>query len=927
MSFHRLYSASTFGGLFPLRLPRQWSLISPIACTAVVVSCAVLFAQTPTIPTLAMLYESTAAERYAEAQQQAQSIMQFGVPEVQLKASLVYGRLLLGSKQKEAARKYLSTMAKEQLRAEERSQMDVYSAWLAALNGKPDDAIKTLEAIVQKNPRAAVTADAADVLALLYLGRGEKEQAQRAVDRGLQVVKYLDLRTGYIESLLRQRMHRVDEPEKAYLAAEELRRQEKYVEAFQSFGDICRQSPLSEWSNPARFRAGQCLASLRRLPEAIELWKKFVGEKPAGPWRGQAYIALIDAGLQAKLNAAFTSEQVTAAVAVLNKPLLKESEPSWGQAAFEIYLRQGVLAFVDRKFAAAATATQKAKQSASAALLINTGQPPCSDTLSNALRHLAAPGEGRSGILPDDAMGGDVRIVIALALGHAYRLLGSDDTAQHFLDIALTGRGRSSFAPHRSFAALELARLATCLTPSPDSKDSRFDKSRQYYQLSLKEYARASWHDDTLRELAVLFEREAAENHPMRQGAPESAANGDSGGDGSPARQALSATERRRPSRLLAAARAKALPLWTDLAARYPKSRHMPEALYHAGVLLAEAHKADDAFKSFEDLIARFPRSHWTGDAQIWLIDVKLEQQFDLQGAAKLARAALTWHERPSKVHAVQADPAASDDGSSSLRSLQQVGYDIYVRAGLLEHLQGHRDQSLLFLEKAKPLEPRHAVVAVGGHVPTGVERLIRLAKSDESPTPDLVKQGDQKASLILMLADVYHEGQQYDKAVRLCTLVATQLAHTISPDQRSYAFFRRGRSYYLCPGGGFDCDAALADYTAAIMLAPNAPWADAALFFAGNIQWNHKHNPPAAVAAWERLLRDYPNSAEADRCSLYIGAVYYYSQRYSDAQRSLTRFLKTYPKSEFVESASAFLDDCRAKATRSTKRASDKEL
>ena len=92
-------------------------------------------------------------------------------------------------------------------------------------------------------------------------------------------------------------------------------------------------------------------------------------------------------------------------------------------------------------------------------------------------------------------------------------------------------------------------------------------------------------------------------------------------------------------------ARAVALPYWADLLSRFPASRHVPQALYHAGVLYVEANKPDEALAAFEELAKKYPASPWTGDAHVRLIDVKLEQQFDLPGGKQHADAAIAWYE------------------------------------------------------------------------------------------------------------------------------------------------------------------------------------------------------------------------------------------------------------------------------------------
>ena len=273
------------------------------------------------------------------------------------------------------------------------------------------------------------------------------------------------------------------------------------------------------------------------------------------------------------------------------------------------------------------------------------------------------------------------------------------------------------------------------------------------------------------------------------------------------------------------AARIKALPYWTDLRLRYPKSRFVPQALYHLGLLYADAEKPDGALAAFEELSTKYPDSPWTGDAQVWLIDVKLDRQFDLPGASSLAAAAVDWYEHIDKAKAAQSRKDLGDDQSDDLHSAKQVGYDIYVRAGLVEYLREHNDRAVTFFEKAKPLQPERTYVVAHGKIPTGIERLIETAKSGKSLTPDVVRQGDEQAKLILMLADIYFQGREFAKSWELCNrLIYSDAIARATREQRSYAHYKRARSCYCLHGKARKPDAALADYVVAVRTAPRRP-------------------------------------------------------------------------------------------------------
>ena len=106
--------------------------------------------------------------------------------------------------------------------------LSIYAAWLKALDGKADEAIKTLEKMLQQAGGAPTrsTAEAADVLAMLYMARGEQEKAKKAVDFGLKVLQYQGVKSGYVLALLRGRLNSdiaAGEAKRLYNEAEKLR--------------------------------------------------------------------------------------------------------------------------------------------------------------------------------------------------------------------------------------------------------------------------------------------------------------------------------------------------------------------------------------------------------------------------------------------------------------------------------------------------------------------------------------------------------------------------------------------------------------------------------------------------------------------------------------------------------------------------------
>ena len=192
----------------------------------------------------------------------------------------VYARILLGLGQKEQARQFLNTLSGGQQSSRRKGHsagpatagtlLPIYAAWLKALDGQADAAIKTLEKMLQQAGGAPneVTAEAADVLAMLYMARGEQEKAKKAVDFGLKTLKYQGVNSGYVLALLRGRLNSdiaAGEAKRLYNEAEKLRAEKKFVEAGQLFAQVRAMYPKNQWGHASGFRIGQCYVGLNRL--------------------------------------------------------------------------------------------------------------------------------------------------------------------------------------------------------------------------------------------------------------------------------------------------------------------------------------------------------------------------------------------------------------------------------------------------------------------------------------------------------------------------------------------------------------------------------------------------------------------------------------------------------------------------------------
>ncbi len=247
-----------------------------------------------------------------------------------------------------------------------------------------------------------------------------------------------------------------------------------------------------------------------------------------------------------------------------------------------------------------------------------------------------------------------------------------------------------------------------------------------------------------------------------------------------------------------------------------------------------------------------------------------------------------------------------------------KVAYDIYVRVGLIAYLKQDYAEAAKQFKAAKPYQPPRNFTVAHGTILTGIERLIRAAKKGKSLTPQNVLEGDKKARLILMLADVYHTGGQYERSLELCNRLLKGAARKATKTQRSYAYFRRARNYYSLDSRGDErkrnSDLALRDYLASQKTDPKTEWADNCLFKAANVYWNHSGNARKAIYLYRRLLKLYPDSDEAERSAYFIGVCYEWSGNYRDAKTAYLYSQKHFPASRYGRLVEMHLKETSAK-------------
>lgn len=864
-------------------------------------------------------------ENFSEAKRLADSMLPSAAPEDRTRLLKAYGHILLGANEKVLARQFLDTAAKAKGdKAFDPQLLTIYRAWLAVIENKERraESLATLEKIVQSGSRDETAAEAADIMALLYLQQNDPNRAKSAVDVGLRVLEYRGIKSGWTYALLKGRM--VSKAKREYDAAERLRLAKRFSDAAEAFRQIPAKYPGDEYSAASVMRLGQCVDSLGQHAKAEEIWRKFIQEAPGGAWRGQAHCCLVDS-LLVQPDLPKANEQARTASAALEHVLsageVGIAKPSWIVAAADIHLRLGTISLIEKRFDAAIQAFTQVQNYAT------TKNQPGSVNLAPevlvGLDHLLEVAQKKTGILPEELNSSDDRAAISLSLGTIYSTLWQYESAQPFFTRIAIGTTKSKSAAHRSYAQQGLARcLVFAARQLKDNKKAESSLSEEIlaaYDASLKEHPAGIWNQDSLREAALWLE----------QTAPERAANKlTQPGHGKPVAAGKKAVEKRpanpdatlrQQKKALAEARAEAIPYWADIEKRFASSVHIPQSLYHRGIAYADTDRSERASVCFEDLVKKHASSPWAGDSAVRLLDVKLELEFDLAAAQDLAGTAITWLQRQGDLATLAASGKSDKNGAAGgaakppapatvfpedvLPPLKQIAYSIYLRAGLVEYLLEHPKEALAFFDKAKPLQPKQNFVVVQGHIPTGLERLMEVAKANKSLTPEIVRKGDEKARLILMLADVQIEGAQWAKVIELCDLVVCAQRFPVTAEQRSWAHYQKAKALYRVP----EYRKAYADYVLAQRTSPNAPWASRALFFAACITANSFQDNVQAVAEFTTVVKKYPKSDVAAKAAYFIGVTYQDDKQWDQARVAFQWFLRNYPDSLWVRAVNEY--------------------
>ncbi|MBS3762840.1 MAG: tetratricopeptide repeat protein, partial [Planctomycetes bacterium] len=763
---------------------------------------------------------------------------------------------------------------------------------------------RLLEEVLKDNQPHTATPEAAILLGRIRAEAGQFEKARKALKFAIDLMG-AEGAAGRLEipekltrvfleeaKAVRKRLtYQSDAGRAEFEAAERLRRAaradrgrerlRKYRKALQAYRELVRTFPRSGYAPRSQVAIGHCLIGLQMPGRAAAHWNKFVRAEPSGPWRGQAFVALIDLLLRQKLNLEKAAKCAELARPAVSRGLAGErSAASWKTVAREVWIRIGLVSFCRGEHEVAAEAFREARN--------RTGDRHSTERLQ---RLIDAAASGRA-LIPGELAGegsseGKMsRPALALSIGMIHHLAGREQKALAFFEFAGGRSGDKNSRDRRPMAGATSLQIAFSEFGRGAALQSgkKTNQALRHFRRSLKKSPAGTWHDETLCRIGTIIEKRAEKK------------------GSTPAE--------------LATGRAEALPWWRRILKNHPKSPRRELASYHIGLLrdeLARAAADRTSGKTWQGIAADltqfckdYPASPHAGDAAVRAIDIALERLFDMEAASEAAKAAVGWAEKIKNAGPNSAGrkglPAwyMSEDRPTG-KQLDEILFKCYSRAGLVWHLLGRQDRAVEMFRAAKRYEntPR-----AGAGVQTGMDRMVAIARGAIDPlTPGDLLSGlkHEKQKTALRLGDLALLRFRPKRAEKLYGRLLAGSNPFPDPSNRlkSYLFFRMGQSLkYQRRSEEARAylkrlyDPKYRDYR----------WAADGIFRVGTWMQNEMQDAEAAMPHWEHVFTHNPEHPEAERSLFYYGIMAMHRQQYAKAKKAFTEYLRRYPDSRWTE-------------------------
>jgi len=761
--------------------------------------------------------------------------------------------------------------------------------------GESAKAMDTIEQLTKQTLPSCVAIEAAIELALLYAEAGCLADAKARLDEADKILGYpesiglpVDLQKAFTKGVKQARESIAVKGRALFELARGMQREKQFPRAIDFFHQVTTEFPAWDYAPRSQFEVGSCLVSMGKQDEAVEYWRAFVADAPAGPWRGQAFSRLIDIQLGDKLDLAEAERYALQAKAALSTALgqnLGASTGGWSEAAYGLHLRIGMIAFCEEDYAASCEALEQARVAAP------------DKAAADRLVSLVALAQEKRGIIPDDCRlpvvsrataertGDDTkRVALALTLGMLHHVAGLADGATGYF-------GRVTGSP--AVPAAKGVPATRAVQPLPGATPAQlafgvFGKgvlleaakqnktARDAFLASLKISKGSPWHDETLCRVATIIEAEVKAPAPT---------NGDAGRD-----QVAAARS----------ARAKALPFWREIVEKFPESPRREFAMYGVGVLMygnaetasaaagskddaggiAEARKRvekawSDAAKALGAFTEAYPESEYAGDAYVRQIDLALERLFDLERAGTLGPLAAKWAKEGQRVpKAIQLAPWARACPLPSDAVAAATRRDCLMLAGLTAYLAERYDEAIDCINAAGPQAPQVGFTARPDLHAIGLDYL-RRAIANRKPVSDaraLEAATNDQQRMALQLGDLYLESIRPDRAEAVFRRVIEKepCLGKVPAAIEAYAMIQIAVALDRIRDRLAEALEQLSTLVARRDL-EGSYWHGLGMFRLALFTFNQKHDAHSAIPLYQAMLQRYPDHDVAELAMAYL--------------------------------------------------------
>lgn len=503
----------------------------------------------------------------------------------------------------------------------------------------------SLEELLQEPPSDVASVEAWIELANFHAGVGRQDEAVGALDAADNFITELlgsseegDPLWGVFRQAIKAARDRIHDPGRLeFDRAIGLMKAKRYEAARNQFALVIERFPRTDYSPRSELAIGDCWLSQGRADRAEQMWSEFVTIMPAGPWRGQAFVRLMDISLAENLDlpaAEQYSSQATAALASMNAQSIT-SPGGWTEVAYDLAFRQGIVAYCGRNHPAAAEMFEKACSTAT------------DKSAAERLGALISLARGDQELIPDDCQSASSskatgpakqntdadRVPLALSLGVIHHLAGLPDVAAAYFG-RVTGTpaipAARSATPRQAIKSLpgatpaQVAFAHFCKGAMLQSR-SNFGEARSAFSASLAASNGCSWHDETLYRLATVVKDAASAKLAKKS---KSEAN-----PGWPAESDVAAKAEQNRLASEAKAQKEAIGYYQELMTRYPKSRLAERASYMAGRLQIGIGEWSQGLATLDRVVKAYPTGPCTGESLLILGQQSLEQRVDVDDA------------------------------------------------------------------------------------------------------------------------------------------------------------------------------------------------------------------------------------------------------------------------------------------------------